>query len=86
MIVHVFLGYQAGQILMCYTGHWQRISRFLVWGVLTGLLALLLCQANLNEGWIPINKNLWYGHYKKIYLMVSKDVYIFVSTLINHCI
>jgi len=25
----------------------------------TGTLSLVLCNASLNDGWIPINKNLW---------------------------
>ncbi len=57
----VFLGCQAGYVVLCHQGHLARLLRFLLWGLLTGGLALLLCQASLNDGWIPINKNLWYS-------------------------
>eukprot|EP00094_Tigriopus_californicus_P008398 TCALIF_08092-PA protein Name:"Similar to Hgsnat Heparan-alpha-glucosaminide N-acetyltransferase (Mus musculus)" AED:0.16 eAED:0.16 QI:217/0.75/0.77/1/0.62/0.55/9/0/556 len=60
-IFHVFLGYQAGQIILSYSGHRQRVTRYLIWFLGTGILALGLCGASLNDGPIPINKNLWNG-------------------------
>lgn len=59
LIAQVFLGYQAGQIILCYSGHRQRITRFLGWGVGTAVVGMVLCNCKLNTGWIPINKNLW---------------------------
>jgi len=54
-----FLGLQAGKILFCHTDWIKRCRRFFVWSLITGGLALLLCSASENDGWIPINKNLW---------------------------
>lgn len=54
-----FLGLQAGKILLTYPTPIARIKRFLIWSVFLGSLSLLLCKASKNDGWIPINKNLW---------------------------
>ncbi|XP_048247315.1 heparan-alpha-glucosaminide N-acetyltransferase-like [Haliotis rufescens] len=54
-----FLGVQAGRIIITYQSHTGRIVRWLIWGVVTGAIAALLCKGSQNDGWIPINKNLW---------------------------
>ena len=56
----VFLGCQAGQIVLSYRGHGQRTVRFVIWGVACTLLGLILCGFSLNHGPIPLNKNIWY--------------------------
>ncbi len=58
-IFQVFLGYQGGQIILSYKNHGDRLKRFMFWGVLNGVLGLALCEGRLDDGWIPINKNLW---------------------------
>jgi len=55
----VFLGYQAGYILQVYPGHKDRLLRWGFWSILTGGLGALLCGASQEDGWVPINKNLW---------------------------
>ncbi|GAB6023846.1 hypothetical protein CHUAL_008587 [Chamberlinius hualienensis] len=55
----VFLGLQAGMTMLTFKGHRSRLTRWLTWGTITGALAAILCLASANEGWIPINKNLW---------------------------
>lgn len=54
-----FLGLQAGKILVTFPGVQSRIKRFLTWAIITGSIAAILCKASKNDGWIPINKNLW---------------------------
>ncbi|RUS72739.1 hypothetical protein EGW08_019506 [Elysia chlorotica] len=54
-----FLGLQAGKILFVYTDWVQRTRRFFIWSLILGGLGILLCEGSLNDGWIPINKNLW---------------------------
>ncbi|GFN98343.1 heparan-alpha-glucosaminide n-acetyltransferase [Plakobranchus ocellatus] len=54
-----FLGLQAGKILFVYTDWVQRTRRFFIWAIVLGGTGILLCEGSLNEGWIPINKNLW---------------------------
>lgn len=54
-----FLGLQAGKIIDMHKDHVQVLSRWAVWGVVTGGIALLLSNCNQDDGWIPINKNLW---------------------------
>ncbi|CAH1246921.1 HGSNAT [Branchiostoma lanceolatum] len=54
-----FLGLQAGKILLTYTQNGARVGRFIGWAVATGAIGALLCDGRQNEGWIPLNKNLW---------------------------
>lgn len=58
-IVLVVLGVQAGRITHFYVTVAGRLKRFCTWGLLLGLLALLLCEGSKSSGWIPVNKNLW---------------------------
>ena len=54
-----FLGLQAGKILVTYPDSVDRVTRFLVWTVILGCIAAILCKASKDDGWIPVNKNLW---------------------------
>ncbi|XP_035668403.1 heparan-alpha-glucosaminide N-acetyltransferase-like isoform X2 [Branchiostoma floridae] len=54
-----FLGLQAGKILLTYPQNGARVGRWLGWAVATGAIGGLLCNGRQNEGWIPLNKNLW---------------------------
>lgn len=58
-IFQVFLGLQAGMVLQAHTSHKARLVRWVVWGVLMGALGAGLCGASMNDGVIPVNKNLW---------------------------
>ena len=58
-IAQVFLGYQAGQIIVSYSSHIERVIRFIIWSLTTTVIGVILCGASKDEGWIPINKNLW---------------------------
>ncbi|XP_076074365.1 heparan-alpha-glucosaminide N-acetyltransferase-like isoform X1 [Mytilus galloprovincialis] len=54
-----FLGLQAGKIFMTFKNRQQRVKRLLIWGFALCLIAGILCKFSKNEGWIPVNKNLW---------------------------
>jgi heparan-alpha-glucosaminide N-acetyltransferase len=54
-----FLGVLAGRILQVHTAPRARIWRWMVWGVVFCSLAAVLCRVSQNDGWIPVNKNLW---------------------------
>ena len=56
----VFMGAQAGMTLLIFSDWKSRIVRWFAWSVLTGSVGTLLCLATQNDGWIPVNKNLWY--------------------------
>ncbi|XP_044736049.1 heparan-alpha-glucosaminide N-acetyltransferase-like isoform X2 [Chrysoperla carnea] len=58
-ILCVYLGVQAGRIMLTYNTPKARIVRLLAWGIFTGLLGGWLCSFSENKGPIPINKNLW---------------------------
>lgn len=69
-----YMGFQAGRILVFYNDSFQRMIRWLLWGVSFAAIGTLLCQAEQDGGWIPINKNLWSPSF--IFVMV-------ISTLID---
>ncbi|XP_052783021.1 heparan-alpha-glucosaminide N-acetyltransferase-like [Mya arenaria] len=54
-----FLGLQAGKILRMFPDWKSRVKRFLIWGFILGVIATILCKGEKNDGFIPINKNLW---------------------------
>lgn len=59
-IVTAFLGVQAGKILLFYKDQTKSILiRFTAWSCILGLISVALTKISENEGFIPINKNLW---------------------------
>ncbi|CAL8121890.1 unnamed protein product [Orchesella dallaii] len=58
-LLQIWLGVQAGLILLTYRSSSARVYRFLTWSAFCGIVGLLLCGGFKNEGWIPVNKNLW---------------------------
>ncbi|XP_018335503.1 heparan-alpha-glucosaminide N-acetyltransferase [Agrilus planipennis] len=55
----VYLGAHAGRILLAYNGFKERVIRWCIWGILTGLMGGWLSNFSKNDGVIPVNKNLW---------------------------
>ncbi|XP_054654104.1 heparan-alpha-glucosaminide N-acetyltransferase [Dunckerocampus dactyliophorus] len=59
-IVMGFMGMQAGKIIVFYKGKSVHIlCRFLVWAIILGISAAILSKCTRDEGFIPVNKNLW---------------------------
>ncbi|XP_077380466.1 heparan-alpha-glucosaminide N-acetyltransferase isoform X2 [Festucalex cinctus] len=59
-IVMAFLGLQAGKIILHYRDlHSSIISRFLIWGLFLGIISAVLTKCSTDQGFIPVNKNLW---------------------------
>uniref|UniRef100_A0A5F7ZP17 Heparan-alpha-glucosaminide N-acetyltransferase n=1 Tax=Macaca mulatta TaxID=9544 RepID=A0A5F7ZP17_MACMU len=59
-IVMAFLGVQAGKILLYYKAQTKDILiRFTAWCCILGLISVVLTKVSENEGFIPVNKNLW---------------------------
>ncbi|NXP15983.1 HGNAT acetyltransferase, partial [Thinocorus orbignyianus] len=55
-----FLGLQAGKIILFFKDqHKQIMSRFIVWSTVMGIVSAILTKCSKEEGFIPINKNLW---------------------------
>merc|ERR1711862_832017 len=77
-IFQVWLGYQAGYILQVYSGHVARVSRWITWSLVTGSLAAVLCLGSQNDGWVPVNKNLWSMSFV---LVTSSFAFIFLTIL-----
>ncbi|XP_073244370.1 heparan-alpha-glucosaminide N-acetyltransferase-like isoform X1 [Porites lutea] len=58
-IVLVFLGVQAGHVLSIHSKHKPRLIRWIIWSILLAAITVGLCGVSINEGIVPINKNLW---------------------------
>ncbi|XP_035519623.1 heparan-alpha-glucosaminide N-acetyltransferase [Morone saxatilis] len=59
-IVMGFLGMQAGKIIIFYKGmNFHILCRFLAWAIILGISAAILSKCTRDEGFIPVNKNLW---------------------------
>ncbi|GLD66406.1 heparan-alpha-glucosaminide N-acetyltransferase-like protein [Lates japonicus] len=59
-ILMAFLGLQAGKIILHYRDlHTSIMSRFLIWGLLLGAISAVLTKCSTDQGFIPVNKNLW---------------------------
>uniref|UniRef100_A0A8B9MUS7 Heparan-alpha-glucosaminide N-acetyltransferase n=1 Tax=Accipiter nisus TaxID=211598 RepID=A0A8B9MUS7_9AVES len=50
----------AGKIILFYKDqHKQIMSRFVIWSIVMGIISAILTKCSKEEGFIPINKNLW---------------------------
>uniref|UniRef100_A0A4W3K6D4 Heparan-alpha-glucosaminide N-acetyltransferase n=1 Tax=Callorhinchus milii TaxID=7868 RepID=A0A4W3K6D4_CALMI len=59
-IVMAFLGLQAGKIFLIYKGQNKQITlRFFIWSLVLGTISAILTKCSRDEGFIPVNKNLW---------------------------
>ncbi|KAM7419151.1 hypothetical protein PAMA_016327 [Pampus argenteus] len=59
-ILMAFIGLQAGKIILHYRDlHASIISRFLIWGLILGAISAVLTKCSTDQGFIPVNKNLW---------------------------
>jgi len=77
-IFQVFLGYQAGQIIVSHQDDKQRLLRFSLWSLLTSLIGIGLCGAARDTGLVPINKNIW----SLSFVMVTTGLAYFVMAII----
>ncbi|XP_052007439.1 heparan-alpha-glucosaminide N-acetyltransferase [Xyrauchen texanus] len=59
-IVMGFFGMQAGKILLFYRNlNGSILTRFIIWALILGISAAILSKCTRDEGFIPVNKNLW---------------------------
>lgn len=58
-IIQTLFGVQAGMILLYHSESFARLKRWILWGVVLGLISGALCGFSKDDGIIPINKNLW---------------------------
>ncbi|KAI4484369.1 hypothetical protein M0802_013114 [Mischocyttarus mexicanus] len=54
----VYLGVQAGHILLHYYQCKSKIIRWLLWSLVTGIIAGFLCNFSLQDGVIPVSKKM----------------------------
>lgn len=58
-IVQVFFGVQFGATLLTFSGHKDRLIRWGLWGVGCGMLTGALTFFSIEDGPIPMNKQIW---------------------------
>ncbi|KAL6487083.1 hypothetical protein MHYP_G00037090 [Metynnis hypsauchen] len=59
-IVLGFIGMQAGKIFLIFRKmNWNIMIHFTIWTIILGILAAILSKCTRDEGFIPVNKNLW---------------------------
>ncbi|XP_061883362.1 heparan-alpha-glucosaminide N-acetyltransferase-like [Entelurus aequoreus] len=59
-ILMAFLGLQAGKIILHYRDRPSSIiSRCLIWALFLGVISAVLTKCSTDQGFIPVNKNLW---------------------------
>jgi heparan-alpha-glucosaminide N-acetyltransferase len=58
-IVQVFLGVQCGMTLQVFASTGDRLRRWISWGLGLAAITSFLTLFSINDGFIPINKNLW---------------------------
>nr|XP_046485536.1 heparan-alpha-glucosaminide N-acetyltransferase-like isoform X1 [Neodiprion pinetum]XP_046485537.1 heparan-alpha-glucosaminide N-acetyltransferase-like isoform X1 [Neodiprion pinetum]XP_046485538.1 heparan-alpha-glucosaminide N-acetyltransferase-like isoform X1 [Neodiprion pinetum] len=57
-VLLVYMGVQAGRIMLTYHQAKSRVIRWLLWSVITGILAGILCNFSKEDGVIPVNKSM----------------------------
>ncbi|XP_054847126.1 heparan-alpha-glucosaminide N-acetyltransferase isoform X3 [Eublepharis macularius] len=59
-VILAFLGLQGGKILLLFKDQPRQIMlRFCVWSVIMGVISAVLTKCSKEDGFIPVNKNLW---------------------------
>jgi heparan-alpha-glucosaminide N-acetyltransferase len=57
--VQVFLGVQCGVTLLVYPTAKERLRRWVIWGIALTIITCVLTLFSVENGIVPINKNLW---------------------------
>ena len=58
-IVMTYLGVACGRVIVYHKDHKARLLRWVIWGIVLGSIAGLLCEFKQDGGWLPLNKNMW---------------------------
>jgi heparan-alpha-glucosaminide N-acetyltransferase len=81
--VLTYLGVCMGHVIIHYKQPNQRIWKFLFYGLFYALIGSILCKFSINDGWIPINKNLWSLSFVLIIAGIAHGVLIILYLLID---
>ncbi|XP_067639044.1 heparan-alpha-glucosaminide N-acetyltransferase isoform X3 [Eurosta solidaginis] len=81
-VVQAFLGVLAGVIVLVYTDATARIKRWLYWSISSAMLGGILCFFSIEDGPIPINKNLW----SLSFVLVTAALAFFILSILYYVI
>jgi len=82
-IIHVFLGVHAGVIINNNVDWLPRIKKWLISGVICGVIGLVLCQARQEGGWVPLNKNVWSISFVLVTSFISYFLLSFIYYIVD---
>lgn len=82
-VLCAFFGVHAGRVILCFENSSSRMTRWVNWAFITGLLAGLLCGWSQNDGIIPVNKNLWSLSYVLGASCISFCMFTFLYWLVD---
>ncbi|VVC42500.1 Hypothetical protein CINCED_3A015091 [Cinara cedri] len=83
-ILLVYMGVHAGRIILCYQYTNERIKRWIAWTIIPGLIGGILCNFSKEDGFIPINKNLFSLSYVFITGCSAFLLFIILFLIIEH--
>lgn len=81
--VLTYLGMVTGHIMIHYQEPIKRIARLTFYALLWALIGLGLCQLSWDDGWIPINKNLWSLSYIFVMASICTLAFIFLYIVMD---
>lgn len=76
--VLTLMGMVIGHVIIHYQEPSKRIIRFVVYALVWGVIALGMCGFRQDDGWIPINKNLW----SLSYILINGSISLFILVLL----
>lgn len=79
-----YYGAIAGRILLFYKNPKKIFIYWLTWALITFLLFGILCQFDLKNGWLPVNRNIWTYTFTLIMASVGYLIFAFLYFLIEY--
>ena len=79
-----YYGVIAGRIILFYNSSKKRLIYWLIWALITFLLFGILCQFDLKNGWLPVNKNIWTFTFTLIMASLGYLTFAFLYFLVEY--
>lgn len=83
-VILTYLGVQAGRVYLFYKANVRlMVTKWTIWGLLCAVLFAALTQFDLQNGAVPVNKNLWTFTYTLITAVSSYFLFVFLYVIID---
>lgn len=80
--VQVFLGVQCGMTMIIFPTAKDRLRRWLLWGIGLLVITMILTLCSIEDGIIPINKNMW----SLSFVTITSSLAFFLISLIYYVV